>query len=78
MYYFLHVMSCKLISLSLSPSLPPTLSCHYQDNPREHRLFWLFEGATAVLATIAYSIVYLRQRRIEKIVSRRIQQQINA
>ncbi|XP_064390577.1 uncharacterized protein LOC135338396 [Halichondria panicea] len=54
------------------------ISCHYTPHPFETRMFWLFEGSAFSLGALAYAIVYLRQRRIEKMVAMRIQQQINA
>ena len=72
------IQSLIQINHFILSTLSLSLSCHYQEDPRERRQFWLFQGAATTIAIIAYSIVYLRQRRIEKIVSRRIQQQINA
>lgn len=54
------------------------VSCHYVPDAREARLFWLVEGSVCSIGILAYAVVILRNRKIERRTARRIQEQINA
>ena len=44
----------------------------------EERSFWLFEASTALVGVASYVVVYVRQRRLDRLLTEKVHRQIAA